>query len=184
MYNCYIYGLCIMLGIFKRTTEEYFNSEISDMEQLPEKYTPEDLDKVKALMEDVLKISLPLALENIALENIGTTKLKSIIERGFEDGSRDELSRFFSVFLYCDLRLPGLQNVLKSYCTDAKDKSLLKIIFFKLLYYYRFRYFSSSLDPFFENTLANINIKLNGGNKLRKDAIIQELKKQKKLLHA
>lgn len=184
MYNYYIYGLCIMLGIFKRTTEEYFNSEISDMEQLPEKYTPEDLNKVKALMEDVLKISLPLALENIALENIGTTKLKSIIERGFEDGSRDEFSRFFSVFLYCDLRLPGLQNVLKSYCTDAKDKSLLKIIFFKLLYYYRFRYFSSSLDPFFENILADINIKLNGGSKLRKGAIIQELKKQKKFLNA
>ena len=184
MYNYYIYGLCIMLGIFKRTTEEYFNSEISDMEQLPEKYTPEDLNKVKALMEDVLKISLPLALENIALENIGTTKLKSIIERGFEDGSRDEFSRFFSVFLYCDLRLPGLQNVLKSYCTDAKDKSLLKIIFFKLLYYYRFRYFSSSLDPFFDNILADINIKLNGGNKLRKGVIIQELKKQKKFLNA
>ena len=53
------------------------------------------------------------------------------------------------------------------------------IIFFKLLYYYRFRYFSSSLDPFFENILADINIKLHGGNKLRKDRIISELKKQK-----
>ena len=184
MYNYYTYGLCIMLGIFKRTTEEYFNSEISNMEQLPGKYTPKDLIKVKALMEDVLKISLPLAIENIALENIGTTKLKSIIEGGFEDGSGEEFSRFFSVFLYCDLRLPGLQNVLNNYCTDAKDKSLLKIIFFKLLYYYRFRYFSSSLDPFFENILSDINIRLNGGSKSRKGAIIQELKKQKKLLNA
>lgn len=184
MYNYYILGLCIMLGILKRTTEEYFNSEISDMEQLPEKYSQEDLNKVKKLMEDVLKISLPLVLQNIALENIGTIKLKSIIEKGFEDKNSDEFLRFFSVFLYCDLRLPGLQNILKNYCSEAKHKSLLKIIFFKLLYYYRFRYFSSSLDPFFENILADINIKLNGGNRLQKGVIIQELKNQKRLLNS
>lgn len=184
MYNYYILGLCVMLGILKRSTEEYFNSEISDMKQLPEKYTQEDLNKVKALMEDVLKISLPLVLQNIALENIGTIKLKNIIEKGFEDGNNDEFSKFFSVFLYCDLRLPKLQHILKSYCTDVKDKSLLKIIFCKLFYYYKFRYFSSSLDPFFENILADINIKLNGGNRLQKSAIIQEFKKQKKLLNA
>ena len=135
-------------------------------------------------MEDVLKISLPLVLQNIALENIGTIKLKSIIEKGFEDKNSDEFLRFFSVFLYCDLRLPGLQNILKNYCSEAKHKSLLKIIFFKLLYYYRFRYFSSSLDPFFENILADINIKLNGGNRLQKGVIIQELKNQKRLLNS
>lgn len=184
MYNYYIYGLCIMLGIFKQATEEYFNSKISDMEQFPEKYPTEALNEVKDFVEDFLKISLPMILENIALENIGTIKLKNIIERNIENGRKDEFSKFFSVFLYCDLRLPGLQNVLKSYCADVKDKSLLKIIFFKLLYYYSFRYFSSSLDPFFENILADINIKLNGGNKSRKSAIIHELKKQKKHLNA
>ena len=173
-----------MLGIFKQTAEEHFNSKISDMEHFTDKYTPEDLNKAKTFMKDFLKISLPLILENIALENIGTTKLKYIIERSIEDEKRDEFSRFFSVFLYCDLRLPRLQNVLKTYCTDVKDKSLLKIIFFKLLYYYSFRYFSSSLDPFFENILADINIKLNGGSKSRKSAIIHELKKQKKHLNA
>lgn len=184
MYNYYIYGLCIMLGIFKQTAEEHFNSKISDMEHFTDKYTPEDLNKAKTFMKDFLKISLPLILENIALENIGTTKLKYIIERSIEDEKRDEFSRFFSVFLYCDLRLPRLQDVLKTYCTDVKDKSLLKIIFFKLLYYYSFRYFSSSLDPFFENILADINIKLNGGSKSRKSAIIDEIKKQKKHLNA
>lgn len=81
--------------------------------------------------------------------------------------------------MFSDLHLPGLQRVLKEYVAEANNKSLLTIIFFKLLYYYRFRYFSSSLDPFFENILADINIKLHGGNKLRKDRIISELKKQK-----
>ena len=179
MYNDYNLGLCIMLGIFKKNTEEYFNGEVSEMEQLPEKYTPEDICKLKAIMQDVLKISIPIVLQNIALENVGTTKLKSIIEGVIKDKNSSEFARFFSVFMFSDLHLPGLQRVLKEYVAEANNKSLLTIIFFKLLYYYRFRYFSSSLDPFFENILADINIKLHGGNKLRKDRIISELKKQK-----
>ena len=179
MYNDYNLGLCIMLGIFKKNTEEYFNGEVSEMEQLPEKYTAEDVRKLKAIMQDVLKISIPIVLQNIALENVGTTKLKSIIEGVIKDKNSSEFSRFFSVFMFSDLHLPGLQRVLKEYVAEANNKSLLTIIFFKLLYYYRFRYFSSSLDPFFENILADINIKLHGGNKVRKDRIISELKKQK-----
>ena len=179
MYNDYNLGLCIMLGIFKKNTEEYFNGEVSEMEQLLEKYTPEDICKLKAIMQDVLKISIPIVLQNIALENVGTTKLKSIIEGVIKDKNSSEFARFFSVFMFSDLHLPGLQRVLKEYVAEANNKSLLTIIFFKLLYYYRFRYFSSSLDPFFENILADINIKLHGGNKLRKDRIISELKKQK-----
>ena len=179
MYNDYNLGLCIMLGIFKKNTEEYFNGELSDMEELPEKYTDEDIREIKALMQDVLKITIPIALQNIALENIGTTKLKSIIEGVIKNKNSSEFSRFFSVFMFSDLHLPGLKQVLKEYVAEANNKSLLTIIFFKLLYYYRFRYFSPSLDPFFENILADINIKLHGGNKFRKDRLISDLKKQK-----
>lgn len=177
MYNDYILGLCIMLSIFKKNTEEYFNNEVSKMEQLPEKYTAEDIWKLKDTMQDVLKIAIPIALQNIALENIGTTKLKSIIEGIIKDKNSNDFSKFFSVFLFCDLHFPGLQRVLNDYCAKADNKSLLKIIFFKLLYYYRFRSFSSSLDPFLENILADINIKLNRGTKQGKNRIISELKK-------
>ncbi|MEG0835831.1 MAG: metallophosphoesterase [Christensenellaceae bacterium] len=180
MYDDYLLALRIMLGIFKKSTEDYFNNEVSEMEQFPEKYTDEDIRRLKILMQDVLKIAMPVVLQNIALENIGTTKLKAIIEGVIQNKDGDDFSRFFSVFLFGDLHLPGLQKVLKDYCTEANNKSLLKIIFFKLLYYYRFRYFSPSLDPFFENMLADINIKLNGGNKHRKSMIVCELKKQKK----
>ena len=126
-------------------------------------------------MQDFLKISLPIVLQNIALENVGTTKLKSIIEGVIKDKNSSEFARFFSVFMFSDLHLPGLQRVLKEYIAEANSKSLLTIIFFKLLYYYRFRYFSS----FFENILADINLKLHSGSKVQKDRIISELKKQK-----
>ena len=179
MYNDYILGLCIMLGIFKKNVEEYFNGEVSDMEQSPEKYTEKEIREQKALMQDVLKISLPIALQNIALENVGTIKLKSIIEGVITDKNSSEFSKFFSVFMFSDLHLPGLKHVLKDYVDKANNKSLLTIIFFKLLYYYRFRYFSPSLDSFFEDILADINIKLHGGNKFRKDRLITDIKSQK-----
>lgn len=81
--------------------------------------------------------------------------------------------------MFSDLHLPGLKHVLKDYVDKANNKSLLTIIFFKLLYYYRFRYFSPSLDSFFEDILADINIKLHGGNKFRKDRLITDIKSQK-----
>ena len=181
MYNDYNLGLCIMLGIFKKSTEDYFNGEISEIEQLPGEHTEEDIGKLKQDMQDILKISIPIFLQNVALENVGTTKLKSIIEGVIKDKNSNDFSKFFSVFLFSDLHLPGLKQVLKEYITGITNKSLLTIIFFKLLYYYRFRYFSSSLDPFFENILADINIKLYGKNKWHKDRIISDLKKQKLL---
>ena len=179
MYNDYNLGLCIMIGIFKKSTEAYFNSEVYNMEQSPEKYTDEEIHKQKALMQDVLKITLPIVLQNIALENVGTTKLKPIIEGVIKSKDSGEFSKFFSVFMFSDLHLPGLKQVLKDYVAEATNKSLLTIIFFKLLYYYRFRYFSPSLDPFFENILADINTRLCGGNKSRKSRFICDLKKKK-----
>lgn len=181
MYNDYNLGLCIMLGIFKKSTEDYFNSEISEIAQLPGEHTDEDIGKLKHDMQDVLKISIPIFLQNVALENVGTTKLKSIIEGVIKNKNSSDFSRFFSVFLFSDLHLPGLREVLKEYISGITNKSLLTIIFFKLVYYYRFRYFSSSLDSFFLNILADINIKLHGKNKWHKDKIISDLKKQKLL---
>lgn len=60
MYSDYIWGLCIMLSILKKSTEEFFNNEIADMQRLPEKYSEKDICKIKALAEDILKISLPI----------------------------------------------------------------------------------------------------------------------------
>ncbi len=181
MYNDYNLGLCIMLGIFKKSTEEYFSGEISEMEQLPGECTDAEIRKLKQDMQDVLKITIPIVLQNIALENVGTTKLKSIIEGVIKDKYSNDFSRFFSVFLFSDLHLSGLRQVLNDYIAGITNKSLLTIIFFKLLYYYRFRYFSPSLDSFLVNILADINLKLYGKNKWHKDRIIADLKKQRLL---
>ena len=91
-----------------------------------------------------------------------------------------DFEKFFSVFLVTDLRLPGIKNVIKQYLSETKRKALLKIIFAKIIYYYQFRYFSSSLDPFMENILFDINAKLNNTNNFNKTQWVNKIKKQKK----
>lgn len=176
-FDDYLTGLCIMLAILKKHTEEFFDRMISEMECRPEEFDVQKIKKAQNTFIDIIKIALPLAVQNIALENVGTSKLKSVLEGVIQNESLDNFKKFFSTFLYADLRLPGLRNVLHQYAKDAQDKSLLKIIFFKLLYYYQFRYFSPSLDSFLENTLANINIKLQDKNKFSKGRWIDKLKK-------
>ena len=180
MYNNYMLGLCIMLGVLKKTTEDFYNEEISSMESSPEQYSKKDIAELEEVLKDIIKITLPIALQNIALENIGTVKLKKVIEDAINSSTLD-FQKFFSVFLYCDLRIPGLREVIKSYCADIKNKSLLTIIFFKLLYYYRFGYFSPSLNQFLEKTLVNINSKLYNCSKVESNNIISKYKNQKLL---
>ena len=78
--------------------------------------------------------------------------------------------------------MPGLQKVLSKYINEIENKSLLKIIFFKLLYYYDFRYFNASFDSFFENILADINIKLQNTTKLFKGNIVNQIKSKRAML--
>ena len=175
-YHIYLTGLCIMLSILRENTEKDFNDIIGNMENLPENFSKEEIEHARNTFNDIIKIALPLCIQNIALENVGTVKLRSILEQSILNSKKDDFQKFFSVFIYADLRLSGLQNVLSKYATEVENKSLLKIIFFKLLYYYQFRYFSSSLDSFLENTLVDIEIKLRNVSKLHKEYLLKGIK--------
>lgn len=181
-YQNYTYGLCILLAIMKNFTEESFielkkviEKSADDLQTKTEK-----LKQTENHVSDIVKIALPLYIQNIALENIGTSKLKLILKDIIQNSKPDDFSKFFSVFTYCDLRISELKKVLAEYVNEEHNKALLKIIFFKLLYYYQFRYFNPSLDTFLEETLANINVKLNNGTNVMKGAMIKEVKKSRK----
>ena len=47
----------------------------------------------------------------------------------------------------------------------------------KLMYYYQFRYFGTAIDSFLVNMLADINMRLQGRNKLAKGSVITEIKR-------
>ncbi len=180
-YHVYLTGLCIMLLIMKDTTEKDCENTLNEMKKEPENYSEQEITETKNLFNDIIRITLPIWIQNVALENIGTIKLRSILEETIKNSTKDSFEKFFSVFIYADLRLSGLQKVLSKYVNEIENKSLLKIIFFKLLYYYEFRYFSSSLDSFFENTLADINIKLQNTTKQLKNFVVNEIKSHRSI---
>lgn len=179
-YQLYTDGLCVLLAIMINKTEERFNSiiQLINSSNTDSEEKKMELQRIENYANDLIKISIPLYIQNIALENIGTSKLKLIFENSI-DHAEDDFKLFFSLFTYCDLRIPGLKNLLSNYVKRDHSKSILKIIFFKLLYYYRFRYFSPSLDKLLEDSLADINIKLNNANYFAKGKMISDLKKER-----
>lgn len=149
------------------------------MRASPEKHTEDDIRKAEEITKDFVKIVLPLYVQNIALENIGTVKLKSTFESVMKTSNAQPFYKFFSTFLLCDLRVPGVGEIIKKYTGEQKDHTFLKIVFFKLLYYYQFRYFGHNLDAILENALADINLRLNGQAKFYKSQTIKQLQSQR-----
>lgn len=175
-FSDYLLGLAIILAIMKIGIEANYEDEIAEMKALPEQYTEAEIENLKKLAQDVIKIALPIAIQNVALENVGTIKLKTVYEAVMPLCDKHDFRRFFSTFILCDLRVPGVGNIIRNYVGEITDKSLLKIVFFKLLYYYQFRYFGNEQDIILENALADINLKLQGKTKLLKSYAIQELR--------
>ena len=170
----FLLGLRIMLAIMKEFSEQFFQDTF-----LSETESSDDEKRMKnaeQFVNDFMRIALPLSIQNIALDTVGTVKLKKVIEDTYNDDDSNDFDKFFCVFTLCDLRLPRIQVLLSTYVKRIKDNALLKIIFFKLLYYYQFRYFGTNLDQFFLDTLAEINIKINHKSKLYKQHYINQLK--------
>lgn len=182
MLTNYMIGLMIWLGKMKVMTEERAKELIDNL--LVSNSNDKDIEKIirriVRLAEDIIKISLPIMIQNVALENIGTVKMKSVMLSFIDNTDKQSFERFLSLFLYSDLRIKGSMKYIKDFVKDVDNKDLLKITFFKLLYYYQYRYFSAELDNTLENLLADINLKLRNENKFHKAAVMQDIRKMER----
>ncbi len=172
-FNDFLLGLRILLAIMKDISEHFFEDILSSDEQLD----PDKKARIKSFANDFSRIVLPLSIQNIALDTIGTVKLKKVFEETYKNSDSDDFDMFFCVFTMCDLRLPGVRTMLTEYVKRTQNTSLLKIIFFKLLYYYQFRYYGTSLDSFLLDKMADINIKINHKSKRLKSNVIEDIKR-------
>ena len=73
----YLLGLSIILALMKQGAEMNCEQEIKEMLEAPEEYSDKDIEELKRITNDFIKIALPICIQNIALDNIGTIKLKS-----------------------------------------------------------------------------------------------------------
>lgn len=118
-------------------------------------------EQLASFAEDMIKVVLPTAIENVAFEQAGSAKLKNLIlPLVHGDGSKGDFPQFLMLFLYCDLRISGCLDELSSFVKRTTSKDILTITLFKAVYYYQTQYFPKHLDTALENIIADINMKL------------------------
>ncbi len=178
-------SLCIALAILKKALEDNRPQIIKEIEKVAAD-SPDDgkmsLEKVEEFFEDMMKIVLPIVVENVAFENAGSAKLKSIILPLLQRSNLvNSFSQYILLFLYCDLRIPDCLNELQKFVNRTTSKDLLTISLFKILYYYKMRYFPPAYDKILVNLLADINLKLHNMNKRQKGLVIQKIQKERRI---
>ena len=178
-------GFCTALAVLAKTLNDNWpnimqniqgdsNDEDSDTEQ---QQREQDAER---LLKDAIKISLPLAIENVAFESVGSAKLKSILFNMISDSKyTNTFQCCMLVFLYCDLRISGCLSEFSKFVNQTSSKDLLSIALFKAVYYYHARYFPKSEDNTLVSIIADINLKLQNTGKLVKSSLMKRIEEKR-----
>lgn len=158
-YEVYLETAVLIITLFNISLESTLDKTIDDITQKSGD-NEEDIKEIKEIFADFMKISLPICIQNFTAENVGTTKLKQIIQNTIAKYDVNSFEHFFTIFMLCDLHMSESRAFLKTYVKKITDKAMMQIVFMKLLYYYKMRYFDSKFDSDIENMLADLNIKM------------------------
>lgn len=145
----YMYGMNVLYSMMV----DLFEDKIKELkfEELP-KFIKDDLnyqnseefesDKPKII--DGIKLLFPIAVQNIIFENIGTPKLEMAISSLIKRKQGKAFEIFMLTFLKCDLKIANIKKILEEYIRVEQSKDILKIVLFKLTFYYRVRFFGNN----------------------------------------
>ena len=123
---CFL-GYIVLLAMFKEELENAVKEIESDN-------TGDSKESITKL-ENLIKLTIPFVLQNIAFESIGSGKLEETLTQLIREEENDFI-RFMMVFLYADLKLDNYLISIKSLITSTKNKDILFLIKAKLQIYY------------------------------------------------
>ena len=185
----YILGMNFQFSLIIKEFSGYLSA--NNKEELPneirEKYpnlTNEEYIKIKNNVIDLLKLFLPIAMQCHIAQNIGTPKLELVIEELICDSENKKFTKFMLSFLYCDLgNIKNNKEYFNKYIKNEKSKNILKLIFFKLNFYYRMRYFGTDtkIDNIILDLITEVYLKLHNYENVyagKKGSFKQKIKKQ------
>ena len=143
----------------KETTFEDF---VAESKAKSKEVSYEDFEKSKEEVLEMIKVTLPIALQHVILENIGTPKLEIAINELMCRKKDKPFEKFMLEFLKCDLGLGNLKTELHRYIEKENSQSVLKLIFMKLLFYYRMRFFGTNNQIYIDivDLMIEVQIKL------------------------
>lgn len=163
---CMLYAILIISNIVQKLEHNLLERK------------PEEVNE-KALLEvaNRIKVIIPIAVQNMIVDNIGTKKLELTIKEKIDDISDDNFTKFMFVFLYSDLKMTNSLGVIEDYIKFTKDKDFLIMVNYKLYYYYITDHFVNSDDRL--RSLIATTVQKTQGKNTDKSKIIQSLKKEK-----
>ena len=119
--------------------------------------------KTKELFLEMIKVSFPIALQHVILENVGTPKLEVAIDELMGQKEDKPFEKFMLEFLKYDLNVGNFMPELHRYIQKETSEGILKLIFIKLLFHYRMRFFGTDTQIYNSilDLIIEVQIKLN-----------------------
>lgn len=141
----YMYAMNILLGEIIALAENIkngmsFADYLKENQKLGKELSIEDFEKSKELFFEMIKVTFPIAIQHVILENVGTPKLEMAIDELMKQKEDKAFEKFMLKFLKCDLNIGNIISELRRYIEKENSESILKLIFMKLLFYYRMRF--------------------------------------------
>ena len=164
----YMYAMNIFLGEIFVMAEEIkegpqFEEFIKKNQEKGKELTQEDFEKLQELFLEMIKVSFPIAIQHMILENVGTPKLEVAIDELMGQKEGKPFEKFMLEFLKCDLNVGNAMSELHRYIQKETSEGILKLIFMKLLFYYRMRFFGTNTQVYNSilDLIIEVQIKLN-----------------------
>lgn len=164
----YMYAMNILLGEILALAENIkkeisFEEFVKENQKVGEKLTQKDFEKSKEIFLEMIKVTFPIALQHMILENVGTPKLEIAIDELMVQKETKPFEKFMLEFLKCDLNIGNITSELRRYIKKEDSEGILKLIFMKLLFYYRMRFFGSDKQIYDSilDLIIELQIKLN-----------------------
>ncbi len=181
----YMYGMNMLYGMLIKMLEtvemgKAFDDLTPEEKERINVNTEEDLREFQAYILDMTKLVFPIALQHLIIESVGTPKLIAAIDELIKSKKDCPFEKFMLVFLKSDMGIVNLRNELSEYIKNEKSRSILKIVYLKLTFYYKTRIFGNNekVDKLLLDLITEVYMKLNPykHQKLVKASITRQIK--------
>jgi hypothetical protein len=166
-----MYAMNILLGeilVLGKQFKEKFSYEefINEYQKDGKIPTHKEFEESKDDFLEMIKVSFPIALQHMILENVGTPKLELAIDELMKQKEDKPFEKFMLEFLKCDLNIGNIVTELQRYIQKETSEGILKLIFMKLVFYYRMRFFGTNKEIYKDilDLMIEVKIKLNSKN--------------------
>lgn len=146
----------------------------------------DNFDKIINNFISMIKMVLPIAIENMLFEWVGNKKLLPIFDSIYLNNKYTMLGNFIFSSLYMDLKSPSSYEKIKDMIKNTQNESILKLIYIKLISIYMTTtssYEEKKVEALIIDLVTKQNPPQRKGNRytrIDKNNAIQNLRDQKK----